>query len=119
MPRRFEADQHTSSDKIRQHPIPYWRCSSLVCCFREDKLGGLETVRSGDGYGQPDYVQEKVQHNYACGESENGLVGAGVKVIHADRNEEKNLGHDPLERAELDVRDIGGKIQTKDCNFRK
>lgn len=67
--------------------------------------------------GQPDDVEEEVEHNYPSRNFEYVLVSAGIEVIHADGDEEYALGDDPLYGAELDVVGVRGKVEAEDCDF--
>ena len=114
---RFKADQHTSCDIERKHPVPDRRCTCLVECLGENKLGRLEAVGVVDCDGQPDDVEEKVEHDDAGSNAEDGLVSLGIEEVHADGDEKDTLCHDPLDGAKLDVVNVGCKVKSKYGNF--
>jgi len=85
--------------------------------LREDEFGRLEAVGFMHSYGQPDDIEEEVEHYNACGDFEDVPVGAWVEVVHADCHEEDALGDNPLHGAEFDVVRFGGEVKAEDCDF--
>ena len=67
-----------------------------------------------NGDRQPDEVEDKVEKDDKGGNPKDCLVSLWVEVVHADGNEEKGFGDDPLNSAKFDIIDIGGKVKAKD-----
>ena len=61
----IESDQDTSGSQVRQTPVPTFRCTGSVVGCHESLMGGTEAPGLGCSDGQPDEVQEEVQHDEA------------------------------------------------------
>lgn len=105
--RGFKSNKNASSNIVRQHPVPNRRSTSQIVRGGEGKLCRLETVGLRHGDREPDDVQDEVEDDQSCRNSEDPLVRLRVEVIHANCEEENALGDNPLDRAELDVGYVG------------
>lgn len=115
----FESNKDTSGNIVRKHPVPNRWGASLVVCLGEDKLGGLEAICLGHCDGQPDDVEEEVQHDETTRDTKDELVVLWVQVVHADRDEQHSLCHNPLHGSELDVVDISREVDAEDGKLRE
>lgn len=119
MTRRFKAHENSSGDVEAQHPVPYGRSTCLVELLRKDVLCALEAIGLGNGNGEPDHVEQKVEDDDAGSEAKDGRVRLGGEVVHADADAEESLGDDPLHSAEFDVVGVGGEGEVEHRDLRQ
>ena len=72
-----------------------------------------------DGDWQPNYVEEEVQQDNASCDAEDGPVGLRAQVVHANGQEQDDLGTDPLNGTELDVVNVRRERQAEDIDLGK
>lgn len=68
--RGIESDQNTSRSQVRQTPVPAFGSAGSVVGCHERLVGRAETPSVGSTNGQPDQVEEEVQHDKASGHPE-------------------------------------------------
>lgn len=64
MPRSVESDQDSRGGKIGQTPVPALRGAGAVISGQEGFTGGPESPGVVGSNGEPDEVQEEVQHDH-------------------------------------------------------
>lgn len=64
--------------------------------------------------GQPNDVEEEVEHDDSSSNTEDGLVRLRIKEVHTNRDEEDALCHNPLDSAKLDVVNVSREVEAKD-----
>lgn len=71
MTRCIKTNQDTGGSKVRQTPVPASRGSSTVVRGHKGLVGAAEAPSLSGANGQPDKVQEEVEHHDSGGEPEN------------------------------------------------
>lgn len=68
--RRVESNQNASGSKIRKTPVPASWSPGTVVCGHKGLMGGTESPGLSSANGQPDKVQDKVEHHDCSGPPE-------------------------------------------------
>jgi hypothetical protein len=119
MARGIEADQNPGSGEVGETPVPASRSTGAVIGGHEGLVSRAEAPGLGSANGQPNEVQEEINHDYSSGEPEHPLVQARRHEVQQSSQGQQNLGTDPLNSTKLDAVGVLGEIDIEDGQFGK
>lgn len=116
---RIETDQDTSSSQVGETPVPASRGTGSIVSGHEGLMSRPETPGLGGTDGQPDQVQEEVQHDKAGRDPEDILEVARRQKVQQSSQGQHDFGTDPLNGAELDIGGLRWEVDTEHGDLRK